>query len=83
MLCLVRALSIYLDKAKNVLSHLASLFISSKRPSRSIFKNAIALVYDCVSEKMRKYVCYCVSELMCIFVSEWISEQESIRANEW
>ena len=42
LLCPVRALHIYLDLTKEVVLRPSSLFISPKRPSRSISKNAIS-----------------------------------------
>ena len=42
LLCPVRALRIYLDKTKDMVSRPKSLFVSPKRPSQGISKNAIS-----------------------------------------
>ena len=42
LLCPVRALSIYLKRTKEIVGRPSSLFVSPRRPSRSISKNAIS-----------------------------------------
>ena len=41
-MCPVRALSIYLPRTKGLAGRASSLFVSSRRPSRSISKNALS-----------------------------------------